>query len=91
MKKKTKTRKAAKTGSASDIVHGCVKSLVGRDAPDDSPISSIAGLSANDLGGCINDSAPLKGNQAFKRGDIQESDTLLDVINATATRMGMTP
>ena len=91
MTKKRKLPKEAQAQSASDVVHGCVTRLVGRDAPDDSPISSIPGLSANDLGGCINDSVPLRGNQAFKRGDIQESDTLLDVINATETRMGMEP
>lgn len=88
--KAAKTQKATRT-SAREIVHGCVIRLVGRDAPDDTPISSIPGLSPDDLGGCINDSVPLKGRQAFKRGNIKSGDTLLDVINATTTRMGMQP
>lgn len=96
MTKKRKTPKAARTlkagkTSAREIVHGCVVRLVERDAPDDTTISSIPGLSPDDLGGCINDSVPLRGNQAFKRGNIKSSDTLLDVINATTTRMGMQP
>lgn len=85
-----KTQKAATT-SVREVVHRCVIRLVGRDAPDDTPISSIPGLLPDDLGGCINDSVPLRGRQRFKRGDIRSSDTLQDVINATTTRKGMQP
>lgn len=74
-----------------DIVHGCVIRHVGHDASDDTPISSIAGLTADNLGACINDSTPLTGKQAFKHGNIQPNDNLLDVINATTTRRGMQP
>ncbi|MDP9097490.1 MAG: hypothetical protein M3N48_00655 [Verrucomicrobiota bacterium] len=81
----------ALAGSASDVVHRCVIHQVGHDAQDDSPISSIAGLSADNLGGCINDNVPLIGRQRFRSGNIQSSDTLLDVTNATTTRRGMQP
>lgn len=80
-----------KAKSSRTFVHDCVISLAGKDAQDDAPISSIDGLSADDLGGCLNDSIPLKGKQAFKRGSIKESDTLQDVINATDVRRQRQP
>jgi hypothetical protein len=82
---------AAGARPSSDIVHGCVIRQVGQDAPDDTPISSIPGLTADNLGACINDSTPLVGKQAFMHGNIKSSDNLLDVINATTTRRGMQP
>lgn len=78
----TKKSPGLTSGSTRDVVRSCA----GTDAPDDTPISSIPGLSPDDLGGCINDSIPLRGRQRFKAGEISSSDTLGDVINATDVR-----
>jgi hypothetical protein len=67
------------------FVHQCVIDLSGEDAQDDTPISSIAGLQADDLGGCLNDRIPLT-RHPFRASDIADGDTLTDVTNAADVR-----
>jgi astacin (peptidase family M12A) len=86
MSEKKPQSKLTQTKPTRDIVHQCVISLTGADAQDDAPISSITGLSADDLGGCLNDSIPLRGKKAFLAGDISDSDRLADVTNAADVR-----